>query len=68
KCYCTGAGDPDSISHTCCIDWDGVTFPDGKDRKGTWLKDNGGLCQFTGLPFSLNDFIFSYAACCRSTG
>ncbi|KAH0426729.1 hypothetical protein CKAH01_05921 [Colletotrichum kahawae] len=70
KCYCTGFGaaNPDQFSNTCCATLDGVTFPDGVDRKGTWLND-GGLCQFSGLgQFTLNQFISSYAACCASTG
>ncbi|KXH65360.1 hypothetical protein CNYM01_00937 [Colletotrichum nymphaeae SA-01] len=69
RCYCTGSGgpNPDTFSNTCCVTGDGVTFPDGKDRKGTWLN-NGGLCEFKGLPFTQNQFISSYAACCSSTG
>ncbi|KAI8253544.1 hypothetical protein K4K57_009727 [Colletotrichum sp. SAR 10_99] len=70
KCYCTGSGgpNPDQFSNTCCVTGDGVTFPDGVDRKGSWLND-GGLCQFNGLgQFTQNQFISAYAACCSSTG
>ncbi|KAK1712333.1 hypothetical protein BDP67DRAFT_490246 [Colletotrichum lupini] len=35
RCYCTGSGgpNPDTFSNTCYVTGDGVTCPDGKDRK-----------------------------------
>ncbi|PSN59101.1 hypothetical protein BS50DRAFT_263837 [Corynespora cassiicola Philippines] len=69
KCYCTGDGDPDATANTCCTDGDGITFPDGVDRRGSW-DGNDGTCilQTDGLGFDLNSYINAFAACCRSTG
>ncbi|KAL0940132.1 uncharacterized protein CTRU02_206742 [Colletotrichum truncatum] len=72
KCYCTKdqsqLGDPDVTSNTCCVSGDGITFPDGKDRKGTWSADKQCILQTNGLGYPLNSYISAYAACCRSTG
>ncbi|KAF7675591.1 hypothetical protein GT037_006310 [Alternaria burnsii] len=70
-CYCTGPAElnPDRFANICCTDTSGVTFPDGRDRPGSWDGRNGECrLQTDGLGFTLNQMINAWAPCCRSTG
>ncbi|RYN53261.1 hypothetical protein AA0117_g4306 [Alternaria alternata] len=61
--------DPDRFANICCTDTSGVTFPDGRDRPGSWDGRNGECrLQTDGLGFTLNQMINAWAPCCRSTG
>ncbi|KAF2847143.1 hypothetical protein T440DRAFT_471249 [Plenodomus tracheiphilus IPT5] len=70
-CYCTGPAklNPDKWAKICCTDTSGVTYPDGKDRPGTW-NDKIKKCHLktNGLGFTVNQMINAWAPCCRSTG